>query len=255
MTETLEKNEFDTAQKLRLSEIAPATNEEVIAYLNYSYKIAEFFALAEQDALILDICDQLGIKVSDEELQSAGDAFRQKHKLLGTSETLNWLQQNRITLEDWTQGVRIALLTNKLKDQQFGDTVDSHYLNNRNDYKRVALSQVLVANLTDALQIAHAIQKENASFCAMAIEHSKGKQSKENGGFAGIKFLAELLPEIKQAITDLKEGEVIGPIQTKLGYHILKIEKWYPAELSESVRAEVLESLFKTWLRNISLGK
>jgi parvulin-like peptidyl-prolyl isomerase len=252
VTETLEKTESDTAQKLSLPEIALATNAEVIAYLSYSHKIAEFSALAEQDALILDICAQLGITISDEELQSAGDAFRQEHKLLGTSETLNWLQKQRITVEDWTQGVRIALLTSKLKEQQFGDSVDSHYLNNRNDYKRVALSQVLVANLTDALQIAHAIQKENASFCAIAIEYSKGKQSKENGGFVGIKFLAELLPEIKQVITELKEGEVIGPIQTKLGYHILKIEKWYPAELSESVRTEVLDSLFKTWLKNLS---
>jgi parvulin-like peptidyl-prolyl isomerase len=51
--------------------------------------------------------------------------------------------------------------------------------------------------------------------------------------FVGIRFLSELLPEIAQAISEAKEGEVIEPIQTKLGYHILKIEKWFPAELSE----------------------
>ncbi len=255
MTETLEKTELDIAQKLTLSEITPATSEEVVAYLRYSYKIAEFSALAEQDALILDVCDRLGITVSDEELQNAGDAFRQEYKLLGTSETLSWLQQQRISVEDWTQGIRIVLLTKILKEHLFGDSVDAHYLNNRNDYKRVALSQVLVSNLADAVQISHAIQKENASICAMAIEHSKGKQSRQNGGFAGINFMAELMPEIRQAIAELNEGEVIGPIQTKLGYHILKIEKWYPPELSASVRSEVLESLFKTWLKNLDTTK
>jgi hypothetical protein len=37
--------------------------------------------------------------------------------------------------------------------------------------------------------------------------------------FVGIRFLSELLPEIAQAISEAKEGEVIEPIQTRLGYH------------------------------------
>ncbi|MEG4797795.1 peptidylprolyl isomerase [Microcoleus sp. LAD1_D1] len=66
--------------------------------------------------------------------------------------------------------------------------------------------------------------------------------------FVGIRFLSELLSEIAQAISEAKEGEVIELIQTRLGYHILKIEKWFPAELSE-IREEILESLFQAWLR------
>jgi parvulin-like peptidyl-prolyl isomerase len=66
--------------------------------------------------------------------------------------------------------------------------------------------------------------------------------------FVGIRFLSELLPEIAQAISEAKEGEVIEPIQTILCYHLLKIEKLFPAELSE-IREEILESLFQAWLR------
>lgn len=249
MTETLEKTEFESAEKFVLREISPATNEDVIAYLRRSHKIAEVAALAECDALVLNICEQLGIIVSDEELQTAGDTFRLEQKLLGASETLAWLQEQRITVEDWTQGIRVALLTNKLKEYLFGDTVDAHYLSNRNDYKRVALSQILVSDLIEARKVTYAIRESNASFCALALEHSKGKHSQENGGFVGIRFLSKLLPEIAQAISEAKEGEVIEPIQTRLGYHIIKIEKWFPTELSESVREEILESLFQAWLR------
>ncbi|HYX14222.1 MAG TPA: peptidylprolyl isomerase [Nostoc sp.] len=130
----------------------------------------------------------------------------------------------------------------------FGDAVDGHYLSNLKDYQRVALSQILVNDLTEAKKVTYAIQELNASFCAMALEYSKGKQSKQNGGFVGVRFLSELMPEIVQAIAQAKEGEVIGPIHTKLGYHILRIEKRFPAEFNES-REQVLECLFQDWLQ------
>ena len=83
------------------------------------------------------------------------------------------------------------------------------------------------------------------------MEHSKGKQSQQKAGFVGIRFLAKLLPEITKAVAEAKEGEVVGSIQTKLGYYILRIEKWFSAELGE-VREQVLESLFLAWLHTRS---
>jgi parvulin-like peptidyl-prolyl isomerase len=237
----------ETLEKLVLPEISPATDETVIAYLRYSYKLAEMAALAERDALILAVCGQLGITISDEELQAAGDTFRLEHKLLGASETLAWLGQQRISVEDWSQGIRVSLLTQKLKEHLFGEVVDSHYMTNRDNYRRVALSQILVRDLTEALKIAQALRVENTSFCALALEHSRGKQSQQNAGFVGVRFLAELLPEIAKAVAEAKEGEVVEPIQTKLGYHILRVEKWFAPELNE-VREQILESLFQGWL-------
>jgi len=235
-----------------LPEISPATNEDIIAYLRYSHNIADISARAERDTLILSICQQFNITVADEELQAAGDAFRQEHKLLGTAETLAWLQAQRITVEDWSQGIRIALLTKKLKEYLFGDVVDAHYINNRNDFKRVALSQILVRDLPEALKVFHVIQQNNASFCTLALEYSKGKHSQQNGGFVGIRFLSELMPEIVEAISEVREGVVVEPIQTKLGYHIIRIEKWFPTEFNELVREEILASLFAAWLKEKS---
>ncbi|MEA5598445.1 peptidylprolyl isomerase [Rivularia sp. UHCC 0363] len=248
IVETLEKTELESTEKFVLPTISPATNEDILAYLRRSYKIAEIAASAERDTLVLNICEQLGITISDEELQAVGDTFRLEHKLLGASETLSWLQEQQITVEDWSQGIRVALLTKKLQEHLFGDAVDADYVSNRDDYKRVALSQILVSDLTDALKIVYAIREENASFCALALLHSKGKQSKENGGFVGVRFLKELMREIALAIAEAKEGEAIGPVQTKLGYHIVKVEKWFPAELNE-IREQVLESLFQAWLQ------
>lgn len=233
-------------------QMATATDAEIVAYLRRSYQIAEIADKVEAEALILATCSRLGIAVSDDELQVAGDAFRLEHKLLGTTETLAWLQQQRMSVEDWSSGIRHTLLRNKLREHLFGAVVDAHYVSSRDNYRRVALSQILVLDVTEAWQIAQSLREENASFCALALQHSKGKHSQENGGFAGIHFLVELMPEIAQAIAPAQADEIIGPIQTKLGYHIVRIEKLFPTELNEPVREKVLESLFHSWLQEQS---
>ncbi|MCU0536160.1 MAG: peptidylprolyl isomerase [Hydrococcus sp. Prado102] len=229
------------------TELPLVTDADIITYLRRSHKIAELTALTKRDALVIATCEQLNIKVSDEELQAEGNTFRQEHKLLSVSETISWLSRQNITVEDWSQGIRIQLLTQKLKKHLFGDAVDAHYMNNRDAYRRVALSQIQVKELEKALEIDRLLREEKASFCALALKYSQAKQSKQNGGFVGIRFVAELMPEIAGAIDSLEEGAIASPIPTKHGYHIIKIEKWFPTELTELVRDEILESLFLNW--------
>lgn len=231
------------------AKIEPATDESIANYLRYSCKIAEIAVLAERDAIVIKTCEELGIVISDEELQVAGDAFRMQHKLLSASETLAWLTQQRISPEDWSQGIRIKLLSQKLKEHLFLDSIDAHYLSYREEYRRVAFSQILVAEMSEALEIAEILRSNKVSFAAMAIDRSKTKPSGQNGGFVGIRFLSTLMPEIKEAISNLPEGEIISPVKTHLGYHVLRIEKWFPPSLNESVREEILEVLFQNWLK------
>jgi Parvulin-like peptidyl-prolyl isomerase len=234
----------------RPSNIPPATDIEILAYLRRSCRVAEIAAQAEQQALIQFYCEQFGITVSEQELQSAGDAFRLEHRLLSAAETINWLTQQRIQPEDWSEGIRLNLLRQKLKEYLFGEVVDTHYMNNREHYQRVALSQILVGDLSDAMKWLQHLRQGQMSFCALALEQSKGKQSRENGGFVGVRFVAELIPEIAEAIAGAEVGKLIGPISTKFGYHIIRVEKWFPAELTVDVREYILETLFQLWLQN-----
>ncbi|MBE9180632.1 peptidylprolyl isomerase [Oculatella sp. LEGE 06141] len=249
MASTLEQTPTQSTQPT-LPAIAPATDAEILAYLRCTCKIAELSTAAEQNSLILKLCEQFNITLSDEEWQAAGDAFRTEHRLLGATETLDWLNRQRIAVEDWSQGIRVTLLTKKLQEHLFGENVDSHYLNNREQYKRVAVSQILVNELSEALRLLQLLRQEQVSFCAAALEYSKGKHSKENGGFVGVRFLAELIPEIASAVADAEVGQLVGPISTKFGCHIVRVEKWFVAELTPDVRDYILATLFQLWLQN-----
>lgn len=248
MTEAALQTNTPTLEEIRPAAIEKITDEGIANYLRHTYKMAEIIALAEQDAKVINTCEILGITVTDEELQVAGDAFRSEHRLLGSAQTLAWLEQQRISIEDWTQGIRIQLLTQKLKDRLFASSIDDHYLTNRDEYHRAAFSQILVSDLAEALQIVQKLRAGKASFCEMALEHSQAKTSGEQGGFVGVRFVSTLMPEIRAAITGVQAGEIINPIKTHRGFHILRIEKWFSPTLSESVRAEILDLLFQTWL-------
>ncbi|MEB3181883.1 MAG: peptidylprolyl isomerase [Nostocaceae cyanobacterium] len=243
--------EDEANQEARNPEIHPVTDADIIAYLRQNAKIAEFATQAERQALILACCEQFQIQVSDDEWQAAGDAFRQDNKLLGIQETMTWLNQQRISVEEWSEGIRVALLEQKLKEHLFGASIDGTYMSDRDKYQRVALSQILVTDLGTAWKVVQMLREGHASFCALALQYSKGKQSQNNGGFVGVRYLVELLPEIADAIKEAKEGEIIGPIQTKLGYHVLRVEKWFPSELTPEVREQIMNALFEMWLHNL----
>jgi parvulin-like peptidyl-prolyl isomerase len=249
MLEAQNQGGTESGVELAAPKVEPVSDPEILHYLRCSFKIAEVATLAEQELVVIQACEQLGLTVLDQELQAAGDAFRLEHKLAGASETFAWLEKQRITVEEWSEGVRNQLLKQKLKERLFSNAIDIHYLGYRQEYDRVALSQILVQDLASAIKIVHTLKDTPTAFCALALEHSQAQNSRQNGGFVGVRFVSELLPEIKQAIADRQEGELIGPVQTQLGYHILKLEKRFPTHLSEAVRTEIMNTLFQAWLQ------
>jgi parvulin-like peptidyl-prolyl isomerase len=230
-----------------LPKIEPANDQQVLDCLKSSQQYTAFAAEAERNLLIENIAKQLNITVLEDEIQEFADAFRKKNKLYGEGETLEWLSMQRITAEDWSKGVYLQLLTRKVKEKIAGEGADYFYLGNRNACRRVAVSQILVENLTTAMKVVESIRHQTGSFCSLALDFSQGKHSRENGGFAGVKLVAELLPEVAAAIEGAAIGEILDPVKSKLGYHIIRVEKWYPAELNE-VRDAVVDNIFNSWV-------
>ncbi len=65
---------------------------------------------------------------------------------------------------------------------------------------------------------------QGADFAALAKQHSEDPHA-EAGGAMGWVAQGELLPELDAALFTLKPGEVSEPIQTRLGFHLVKAEE------------------------------
>ncbi|EKU96748.1 parvulin-like peptidyl-prolyl isomerase [Leptolyngbya sp. PCC 7375] len=224
------------------------TEIDVLTQVRQTRQIPELTHQIQCDRLVYQLCQQLDVQISDDELQMAGNMFRSKHKLLGIPETLAWLADQQITVEDWTADIRRQLQWQKLAENLFGQALDSHYMANRDNYRRVALSQIVVSDLAMAQQIAQELQGQPTNLGALALEHSQNRLSRSQGGFVGIHYLTEFASEIIQAITDREAGDIIGPVEGNRGYHILRIEKWFPPYLNEKARQSLLQTTLQSWL-------
>jgi peptidyl-prolyl cis-trans isomerase D len=91
------------------------------------------------------------------------------------------------------------------------------------------------------------IARSGADFAELAAEHSDDPGSKELGGDLGWFGRGAMVPEFEDAVFSGKPGDIVGPIKSQFGYHIIKIEGFRPEhqqpfeEVQEQVRFRVLE--------------
>ena len=87
--------------------------------------------------------------------------------------------------------------------------------------KSVNASHILVKNAKDADSIMSRLQK-GEDFAELAKRFSKCP-SKSKGGNLGWFGKGEMVPEFEKAAFEGKIGEIVGPVKTEFGYHIIKI--------------------------------
>jgi hypothetical protein len=115
------------------------------------------------------------------------------------------------------------------------------YDKSKNEYEQVKARHILIAfkgspaaqagkkELTEdeAKAKAEDIKKKlqaGASFEDLAKSESDDKGSGARGGDLGSFSRGQMVPEFEKAAFEAKPGEIVGPVRTQYGYHIIKVE-------------------------------
>ena len=125
-----------------------------------------------------------------------------------------------------------------------GDRVRaSHILIRVAEARREEQAKALVEDLRRQLV-------QGADFAALAKRYSEDTYAEE-GGAMGWVAEGELLPELDTALFSLKAGELSGPIQTRLGFHLVRVEERRSAsslsvtEANRAVQQRLYEQKFQ----------
>ena len=209
------------------------------------------------ELLIKDRADRIGVTVNEAEIKDAVSRLKQQYNISDDAQFDNSLEQSGMTRADMEIRLRDTLITNKVFARELrnrGDLEDrelrERYDREKERYRlpeRARLREIVILRPESEAAIEPARQKANqivdqgrasgADFATIATSVSEAG-TKEKGGDLGEVARGELLPDLDKAVFNAAAGAVIGPIETKSGWHILKVEQRLPSEVPafESVK-------------------
>jgi peptidyl-prolyl cis-trans isomerase C len=173
-----------------------------------------------------------------------------KEKLKSEEKFQRYLKAKKLTLESLTTTTRQNIYLNEyFKSQGLADIqvseeeIKKFYEQGKNNFKKdetVKVSHILVSVEKDAnpdaklkargkaLDIKRMLS-EGKDFAEIANTYSDCSRTKQVGGDLGYIKRGYMPPEFDQAAFALKKGEVSDVIETRFGYHIIKLVDRQPA--------------------------
>ena len=224
-----------------------------------------------EELVIKDRADRLNITISESELQEAVGRLKKQYGITSDEEFNASLKEAGLTRAQMESRLRETLLTNKVFGRELRSRAEltdkelkARYEKEKEQYRlpdRAEVREIVIVVPEGATGLV-AVEKKGmadelasqarggSNFADLAAQFSDAG-TKGEGGLLGTVNKGELIAEIDAAIFSAKAGDIVGPIPTKFGYHIFKIEKRMDAELlgfeavKERLRKDASEETFQ----------
>jgi len=192
---------------------------------------------------------EAGIKVEAQELQKAADNMRFINQLQSADDTWVWLQEHSLSLNDFEEIVYTNILSKKLAKYLFADRVEPYFLSHQLDYAGAVMYEIVLDDQDLAIELFSAIAEGQMSFYQVARQYIQDTDLCRIGGYRGIVHHQQMKPEISAAVFAAKPPQVLKPMVTSQGIHLILIEEIIQPQLDEKLRYEILADLFGSWVK------
>jgi parvulin-like peptidyl-prolyl isomerase len=207
------------------------------------------------ELLIKDRADRLNITISSEEIKDAVGRLMQQYGMKTNEEFEDSLRKSGMSRADMEARLRETLLMNKVfgRELRGREELTDRELRERYDREkehfrlpeRAHLREIVILRPDNAAQVDAARARANEiaqrakteDFAKMATTLSESG-TKAKGGDLGDVARGELLPDLDKAVFNSPAGTIVGPLESKSAWHILKVETRLPSEVPafESVK-------------------
>lgn len=133
---------------------------------------------------------------------------------------------NTIYKEKFLEGIAKKNITDEKVKKTYDDLVAKAKVS-----KQYKVKHILLKSEAEASEAKGKITGGSASFEDIAKLDSMDKASATKGGDLGYVFPEEYVKEFAEAVKKAPQGQVVGPVKTEFGYHLIKVEDSKPAEI------------------------
>ncbi len=232
-----------------MSEVITIKNEDILHQIKLSCQIPKMIEEIVIRKIIATAVAEAGLKIETEELQKAANVMRSMNQLWSPEETWTWLEKYSLSLDDFGELVYTNLSRNKLAHHLFGDKVESYFFSHQLDYDSAAIYEVVFDDEDLAMELFISISEGESSFLEVAHQYIQDRDLGCCGGYRGLVRRQEMKPEIAAAVFTAKPPQILKPIITSEGVHLILVEEIVPAQLDDKLRSEILSHLFRSWLQ------
>jgi peptidyl-prolyl cis-trans isomerase C len=258
------------AQQSGLGELSPESPQ-------YEALIAQIMPQLVEIEIAKAYAEEQGITVSEQdvnqEVETLKDQVAQQAQGqdIGREEAFDQaLQQAGITEEQLRQQIREQLPIQKVQERVAGDVgpsqeeVEQFYEQNKAAQfttPETRCTRHILFN-KDQKEKAEEVKQQlqnGGDFAALAKEYSQDPGSAEQGGDLGCIGRGETVPNFEEAVFGAEQGEIVGPVETDFGYHVIEVtdiqeEATQPlseveAQIRDQLTTEAQSEEFTAWLQ------
>ena len=232
-----------------MSHILNISHEQIIEQIKLSCQLPSIIKGIATRQIILHASAEAGIKADAKELQQAADDIRLANKLHKIEDTWLWLEKNGLSIEEFEELVRYQVLSTKLAEYLFADTIEPFFVANQLDFTQAAIYEVFLNDEDLAMELYYAISEGEISFPEVAHQYIQDREKRRVGGYLGLVNRQQLKPEISAAVFSATPPTILKPIVTARGVKLIFVEEIIQPELNEQLRQKIIADAFANWIK------
>lgn len=201
------------------------------------------------DTIALRRAADLGLTVSDEDLQAAADRYRRAHGLDRAEDTLSWLYTQGRTIAEFEASLEFQLLTDKLRSHVASeDMITRRFQSEGTAFTAAELSQIVLYDEEEARLVRRSLESGALDFFEAARTHSEDFENRSSGGYIGWRSRRALPEQLADTILSSRPGDVLGPHDIGDIFVILRVLDIRSPRLDASTRKQLRDQIFAEWM-------
>ena len=222
---------------------------KILKQVKFSYQFSPIIEGIAARQIVATVAQEKEIKVEVEELQKGADSIRLTNQLFKPEDTWKWLERHGLSLDEFEELVHHQILASKLAMHLFSEQVEPFFIANQLNWTRASIYEVVLDDQDLAMELFYALSEEEISFSEVAHQYIENPENRRVGGYQGLLNRKQLKPEISAAVFAATPPQILRPIVTSVGVHLILVEEIIPPELNEQSRQQILGELFNQWLK------